>query len=115
MALKHEVEAFLSSFYEKVNVFGIFFYDDREKNRTALFDLEISRLERLEIVKSIETEDYSQGPIPDELNNGSDMWVFGKDVNGTEVYIKITLGGFNGKAICISFHKAEYPMNYPLK
>lgn len=115
MALKDEVEAFLSSFHEKVKVFGILFRDDREKNRKALFDLEISRLERTEIIKSIETEDYSEGPIPDELYHGSEMWVFGKDVKGIEVYIKITMGGLNGRSICISFHRAEHPMNYPPK
>lgn len=115
MALRSEVEAFLASFHEKVKVFGIFFRDDRMKNRMALIDLEISRFERLEIIKSIETQDYSEGPIPDELNLGTEMWVFGKDVNGVEVYIKITMGGFNGRTICISFHRAEHPMNYPLK
>lgn len=115
MALKNEVEAFLASFHEKVKIFGILFRDDREKNRNALFDLDISRLERLEIVKSIETEDYSEGPIPDELHHGTEMWAFGRDVQGIEVYIKISIGGFNGRAICISFHRAEHPMNYPLK
>lgn len=115
MALRDEVEAFLESFHEKVKVFGILFRDDRQKNRMALIDLEISRFERLEIVKSIEIQDYSDGPIPDELNLGTEMWVFGKDVNGVEVYIKITMGGFNGRAICISFHRAEHPMTYPLK
>ncbi len=122
MALKGEVEVFLTSFKQKIEVFGILFRDDRPKNRTALIDLELSRLERLEIVKSIleivksiKVEDYSEGPLTDELNLGSEMWVFGKDVNGDEVYIKVTLGGFNGRTICISFHKAEHPMNYPLK
>ncbi len=43
------------------------------------------------------------------------MWVFGKDVKGKEVYIKITLGKPNSHTICISFHKAEFPMSYPLK
>lgn len=115
MALRDEVEAFLASFHEKVKIFGILFRDDREKNRNALFDLDISRFERTEIIKCIETEDYSEGPIPDELYHGTEMWVFGKDVKGIEVYIKITMGGFNGRSICISFHRAEYPMNYPLK
>ena len=41
--------------------------------------------------------------------------VFGKDVKGREVYIKITLGYQNGQTICISFHIAEHPMNYPFK
>ena len=91
MSLKEEVEAFLASFHEKVKIFGILFRDDREKNRNALFDLDISRFERSEIIKSIETEDYSEGPIPDELYHGTEMWVFGKDVKGIEVYIKITM------------------------
>lgn len=115
MAVRDEVEAFLASFHEKVKVFGILFRDDRVKNRNALFDLDITRFERMEIIKSIETEDYSEGLIIDELNLGSEMWVFGKDVKDIEVYIKITMGGFNGKSICISFHRAEHPMNYPLK
>ena len=41
--------------------------------------------------------------------------VFGKDVKGREVYIKITLGYQNGQTICISFHIAEHPMQYPFK
>ena len=57
MALKNEVEAFLASFHEKIEIFGILFRDDREKNRMALIDLDISRLERLEVIKSIETEE----------------------------------------------------------
>ena len=32
-----------------------------------------------------------------------------------EVYIKITLGYENGQTICISFHIAEHPLNYPFK
>ena len=115
MALREEVEVFLQSFHEKVEVFGILFRDDRAKNRNALFDLDITRFERMEVIKSIESEDYSEGPITDELNHGSEMWVFGKDVKDIEVYIKITMGGFNGRSICISFHRAEHPMNYPLK
>jgi len=43
------------------------------------------------------------------------MWVFGKMVRGTEVYIKITMGTFNNSVICISFHLAEHPLKYPLK
>ena len=89
MALKGEVEVFLTSFKQKIEVFGILFRDDRPKNRTALIDLELSRLERLEIVKSIKVEDYSEGPLTDELNLGSEMWVFGKDVNGDEVYLSL--------------------------
>ena len=44
-----------------------------------------------------------------------DGTVFGKDVKGREVFIKITLGYENGQTICISFHLAEYPLKYPFK
>lgn len=43
------------------------------------------------------------------------MWVFGKDIKGQEVYIKISLGQENTNTICVSFHIAEYKMNYKFK
>lgn len=52
--------------------------------------------------------------IIDALSYG-EMWVFGKDFNDTELYIKISLGRPNNKTICISFHEAEHPINYALK
>jgi hypothetical protein len=44
-----------------------------------------------------------------------EMWVFGKEINKHEIYIKITMGQPNQSVICISFHIAEHPMIYPLK
>jgi len=43
------------------------------------------------------------------------LWVFGKNVKTREVYVKISMGRVNEKAICISFHIAEHPMSYPYK
>lgn len=81
MTTRGEVERFLGQFKIKLEVFDILFLDGREKNSQALLDLGISRLERLEVVKSIRANDYSEGPIVDDLNNFREMWVFGKDVN----------------------------------
>lgn len=72
-------------------------------------------MQREVIVKSLQVEDYVEGPVIDELNRRSEMWVFGKDVKGHEVYIKITLGYENGQTICISFHIAEHTLTYPFK
>ena len=77
--------------------------------------LDISPLQRELIVKNLQVQDYVEGPVIDVLNKEGEMWVFGKDVKGHEVYIKITLGYENGQTICISFHIAEYPLKYPLK
>ncbi len=115
MATQEEVEIFLKQFKVKLEIFGILFRNDRGKNIQTLIDLNITEMERLQIVKTIETQDYSDGPIVDTLNKGCDMWVFGKDVNNQEVYIKITMGYPNRQTICISFHIAEHPMNYPFK
>ena len=91
------------------------FLDDRGKNQQALLDLEITPAKRKEIVSSLKTEDYSQGPLDEKMLGILPMWVFGKCVKKKEVYIKISMGKKNSSAVCISFHIAEYPMNYPFK
>lgn len=108
-----DVNKFLDEFRVKAKVFGIIFRDDRKKNTETLFALGISGRIREQIVFSLTGEDYSQGPILDTLNEGYDMWVFGKDYNGTELYIKITI--VEGYALCISFHEAEHSIIYPFK
>ena len=115
MATKEQVEEFLKRLKEKIKVFDIIFRDDRGKNLQTLAALEIAPTYRKQVVLNIEPEDYSEGPIVDTLNKMGEMWVFGKDVKGHEVYIKITLGFPNCSTICISFHLAEYPINYPFK
>ena len=115
MVTIEEVTTFLDQFNIKAQVFGIRFRDDRRKNSEALLQLEITHLQREVIVKSLQVQDYVEGPVIDLLNKEGEMWVFGKDVKGREVYIKITLGYENGQTICISFHLAEYPLKYPFK
>lgn len=105
----------MEQFNAKVKVFGIIFRDDRPKNKEALQQLDITPMQRELIVKSLQIQDYVEGPVIDVLNQQGEMWVFGKDVKGREVYIKITLGYQNGQTICISFHIAEHPMLYPFK
>jgi hypothetical protein len=115
MATKEQVEDFLKRLKEKIKVFDIIFRDDRGKNQQTLATLEITPTYRKKVILNIEPEDYSEGPMVDTLNKMGEMWVFGKDVKGHEVYIKITLGQPNNSTICISFHLAEHPMNYPFK
>nr|MBQ5604249.1 type II toxin-antitoxin system MqsR family toxin [Bacteroidales bacterium] len=115
MTSKQEVQKFLYQFHEKCQVYDIVFRDDRGKNLQTLAELGITANYRLTVIKSIKVEDYSEGPIVDALNKYGDMWVFGKDIKGNEVYIKISLGQPNNRTLCISFHKAEYKMQYPFK
>ena len=115
MITKEQVEDFLKSLKEKIKVFDIIFRDDRGKNLQTLATLEITPTYRKEVVLSIESEDYVEGPIVDTLNKMGEMWVFGRNVKKQEVYIKIMPGRPNSSTICISFHIAEHPLNYPFK
>lgn len=115
MITKREVEQFLNHFHAKMKIYGIIYRDDRGKNQKTLEELEIVPLYRKVVIESLVAEDYVQGPLVDVLNKLGEMWVFGKDVKGREVYIKIMLGGLDCQTICISFHLAEYPLRYPLK
>lgn len=115
MVSKEEVQLFLNRFYQKVEVFGMVFRDDRGKNQQALLDLEITAFARKGIIMQLQPEDYIKGPVEDLLNQIGDLWVFGKDVKGKEVYIKISMGRENGSTICISFHVAENRLKYAFK
>lgn len=115
MATRNEVEQFLDQFKVKLDIWGIFFLDNREKNKETMSFLNFRNMDRLNVVKSIEVEDYSEGPIKDQLNGFGEMWVFGKDVAGQEIYIKITLGRPGSSTICISFHIAKHPIQYLYK
>lgn len=110
-----EIHSFLEEFKVKLNVWGVVFRDDRGKNTQALFDLDITRNDRIALLKKLVKEDYSEGPLKEKLNYGADMWVFGKELKGKEIYIKIAMGVSGTQVICISFHLAEFKMNYPLK
>jgi hypothetical protein len=115
MSSEKEVSSFLKEFNVKLGIWDILYRDDRGKNMQALVDLELRPIDRKNVLKSLDTKDFSQGPIEEKLYGGSDMWVFGKTIKKRELYIKITIGAPGSSVICISFHLAEYKMQYPLK
>lgn len=115
MVTIEEIESFLSRFIQKVKVFGIVFRDDRGKNIQTLLELEITPKYREDVIMNLDANDYVEGPINDTLHKRGDMWVFGKEVKGKDIYIKISMGVDNLSAICISFHISEYPIKYKFK
>lgn len=110
-----EVRAFLKDFTVKYKVFDIVFADSRLKNANTLLLLDIPAARRREIIESILVSNYVQGPLDDTLYGIASMWVFGKTYKKQELYIKISLGRPNCSVICISFHPAEKPLQYPYK
>jgi hypothetical protein len=115
MSKEAEVSSFVKDFKEKMRIWDVLFRDDRGKNAQALVDLELRPIDRKAILESLETKDYSEGPLEEKLYGVADMWVFGKTIKKKELYIKITMGAMGSNVICISFHLAQHKMNYPLK
>ena len=81
---------------------------DRVKNRELLVDFGLTKKQREEIILGLSVLDYSSGPTRDEYKPGQ-YWVFGKYVEGIEIYIKLKIAGPPGDEypICFSFHKSE--------
>lgn len=66
------------------------------------------------ILLGLSVADFCRGPIPDDSKPG-ELWEFGKDIDGHEVYIKIKVVKEVNIAKCISFHIPKYPLKYPFK
>jgi len=73
------VETFLTEFKTKMNIWGLIFSTDREKNMQTLADLELTQLACKEILNQLAVDNYSEGPIEDTLHKEVPMWVFGKN------------------------------------
>jgi hypothetical protein len=113
--LRKYVLQFLKELKDLIHENGLFVLP-HQKNKEALIDLGLTVKLRVEIVLSLSVSDYSAGPIRDEYEPG-DYWVFGKKIDGVEVYIKLRITEKSGyeRAKCLSFHKAERPLNYPFE
>lgn len=113
MTTRDEVELYLAELHAKVGVWGLMFRSDRGKNMQTLLDLELSVNDVKEIIRNLKPANYVEGPVPDTLYKGPSLWVFGREIKGREIYIKVTIGPPNAEAICISFHHAEFPLKHP--
>ena len=110
---RHVIQ-FLREIKELIHQEGLFI-QDRVKNKESLIELGLTSKQRNEEVLSLSVENYCSGPHDDIYAPGI-YWVFGKQINNIEVYIKLKIAGQPGeeRATCFSFHKAEGSLTYPL-
>jgi len=110
------VRQFLKEFKALIDQKGLI-VKDRVINKDSLLVLGLTGKQRDEIVLSLSVTDYSSGPIEDQYKPGSYYWVFGKQVEGVEIYIKLKISGRPEAeyASCFSFHKSKEPLKHPLK
>ena len=115
MADKSIVKSFLQELKQIIKVWGIIFSNRPKNSIQNLADLSITAKMREEIIQELKVEDYSEGPLEETQQGGTEMWVFGKTIKGEQIYIKLTISKITEGAICISFHKAEFLMEFPFK
>ena len=118
MAAHSEVIEFLRLF-KGCMMLDLFHVRDRDKNIQGLLDLEMDTTERKEVLLSLEPEDYVKGPEPDDTDSGKEVWFFGKEYNGKEIYIKMRVVQDpkikdRYRAMIWSFHPVKNKLDYPL-
>lgn len=110
---RERVWCFLSELKKVITSGGSFALVERNKNLNALSDLGLTKIGCRDILLGLSIDDYIDGPVEDADRPG-DIWVFGKNIGGCEVYIKLKL--IDSLMVkCISFHRAEYPLKYPCR
>ncbi len=91
-----------------------FIFVKRQKNMQSLANIGLMDYHVREFVLNLTPECYCTGPDADVSGSG-EVWVFGDNIDENEIYIKLKADEINERAICISFHKAETPLDYPHK
>ena len=115
MATKEEVEAFLRVMRDKIRIFDVAFRPS-DKNLEFLAEIDLVPIERIEYLKKLTYENYKSGPNKDTHDIGKpDYYEFGIEIKGVKAYIKVSLGLNDKRVDCMSFHKAEISITYPLK
>lgn len=114
--MREQIHSFLIEFKKTVTQGSGVMLVPRHDTKATLSHLGITKRNLEEILLTLSVENYSSGPEADR-DKGGDIWVFGKQIRGYEIYIKLKVAEVSGIKIakCISFHIAKYPMEYPCK
>lgn len=88
----------------------------RQENNNTIIELGFTKRNVEEIILGLSVTDYCKGPSADRDRLGN-VWIFGRKIENKEIYIKLKIAcvGKVKIAKCISFHEANYRLNYPLK
>ncbi|MEW6586708.1 MAG: hypothetical protein AB1442_14015 [Nitrospirota bacterium] len=112
-----QIRGFLMEFKEIVIKRGLYVIP-RTENIESLVALRLTKRNRKNEILSLSVAEYCSGPEPD-IGGSGHVWMFGKEINGTSVYIKLKIAQVKDKdekiAKCLSFHVAKFPLCFPYK
>lgn len=109
-----DVFRFLTEFKTVAEEKGIDFIP-RAEFIEALASLGFTKRNCKDEIFGLSVENYCNGPEEDRDRPGH-VWVFGKLIEGKEIYIKLKIAKVGERTIakCLSFHPAEFPLCFPM-
>ncbi|SDL14372.1 type II toxin-antitoxin system MqsR family toxin [Lacicoccus qingdaonensis] len=109
-ASKEEINEFLKEFRKIMIQPGKFIFIKRKYDFTSLgLTLEQAKYEIL----TLKYIHYDRGPSSDHRGDGTEVWEFGKPIDGDTAYIKLKIEDDICK--CISFKSSSGPFTLPYK
>ncbi|MCI8430874.1 MAG: hypothetical protein HFI16_11580 [Lachnospiraceae bacterium] len=79
----------------------------------TLLDLDYDAEDVVNRLKELKVEEYSETKIDKDDVNPPILFVFGKDVNGRLIYVKLKIRDQQKQVVCVSFHYAKDKMEFP--
>lgn len=88
--------------------------DQKYSTPYTLLDLNYNMEDVVERLKELTVAEYSETKIDKDNVNPPVLFVFGKDINGNLVYVKLKIiGEQKRQVLCVSFHYAKNKMAFP--
>jgi hypothetical protein len=85
----------------------------RPENMATLARLGMTIWDARDRILALKPKDYVNGPTPRDSNPSQESWVFGINLQGASVYVKVSIRLEPARCVCVSFHEAAYPMVFP--
>lgn len=88
--------------------------DEMYSTPYTLLDLDYDTYDVVDRLKELTIKEYSETLIDKDDINPPLLFVFGKDINNKQVYVKLKIKGNQSRyVLCVSFHYAKEKMVFP--
>lgn len=87
--------------------------DQKFSTPYTLLDLDYDAEDIVDRLKELKLEEYSETKIDKDDVNPPILFVFGKDINGKLIYVKLKIRDQQKQVVCVSFHYAKDKMEFP--
>lgn len=87
--------------------------DQKFSTQYTLLALDYDTEDVVNRLKELKVEEYSETKIDKDDVNPPILFVFGKDINGKLIYVKLKIRDQQKQVVCVSFHYAKDKMEFP--